>query len=145
MRRHVTSLGLCCLMLVATSGAAVAGCADSIELLAKQVELIGDAAPLATDPTALPGPGDTLVTLEKPALTSRTSEAFDVFEPPADASREKTDWGFPANLARAQESLDSARQALNLGDTTACEQAVTVGLDAAHRARAWLRASAASG
>jgi len=145
MRRHVTSWGLCCLMLVATSGAASAGCGDSIALLAKRVKLIVEAAPLASDPNAPLGPADTLVTLEKPALTSRTSEAFDVFELPADASREKTDWGFPANLARAQESLDSARQALNRGNLVGCEQAVTVGLDAAHRARAWLRASAASG
>ena len=139
MRRPVTSLGLCCLMLVAASGAASAGCADSIGLLALQVGLIGDAAPLATDPNASPGPPDTLLTRENPALTERTSMAFDAFKSPPVTERDRPDWGFPANLARARESLDTARSAFDRGDAAACEEAVTVGFAAAARARTWIR------
>jgi len=144
MRRLITSLGLGCFMLIVPSGAALAGCAESIGLLAKQVTLIGDASALAADPNTPLGPGDTLITLEKPALKSRTAEAFDVFETPQPAAGDTADWGFSANLARARESLDNARTALDRGDTPACEEAITVGLAAAHRARAWLTRGAGS-
>jgi hypothetical protein len=126
-------------MLAATSGAASAGCAESVALLAKQVELIGDAAPLVTDPNASPGPPDTLLTRDNPALTERTSMAFDVFKSPPVAEPDRPDWGFPANLARARESLDNARSALERSDTAACEEAVNVGYAAATRARTWIQ------
>ena len=144
MRRPVASIGLSCLMLVALSGAASASCAESIALLAQQVERIAEASALAADPNAPLGPGDTLVTIENPALKSRASQAFDVFKSPQVEAGDGPDWGFPANLARARELLDDARAAQQRGDDASCQQAVTDGLAAAHRARAWLTRSAAS-
>ena len=143
MRRSATSLSVACLMFVAMTGASFASCAQSLAILEKQVDLIAAAAPLAADPDLSPGPADAKHTFDNPLLTERTSQAFDVFKPPATESRETMEWGFPANLARARESLGRARDALNRGDEAACEQAVTVGLEAAQRARDWLRTSAA--
>lgn len=138
MRRPVACLGLCGIISVAAPGAALAGCAESIALLAKQVALIGDAAPLAADPNAPPGPPDTLVTLDNPALKSRTSTAFDVLGDRAAGEAGRAD-AFNARLSRARAGLAQAREALSERDLAACEDAVSMGLAAAMGARAAFR------
>ena len=138
MRRHVTSLGLGCLMLFATPGAGVAGCAESAALLAKQVELIGEASALAADPNAPLGPGDTLITLENPALKSRTGTAFEGLAGDAQDGAGAAD-KFNLRLSRARVGLAQARDELNKGNLSGCEDAVSMGLAAAIGARAAFR------
>lgn len=134
MRRHQGLLVILSLMFITAPGPVLAGCAETVGLLAKQVDLIAASSALAADPKAPLGPGDTVFTLENPALTARTRTAFDVFAA-SSGKRDAAAGKLAMRLSRARVGLAQAGDALSRGDIDACEDAVSMGLAAAMGAR----------